>query len=166
MINGNPVSTLRGQPHASLGRGWCAVCQIRANGAAVIKTVPIAHEGLADMTGFFWDDLTKAERDCLDSYFRRRFSVEYHLLENSLDAIDPMDIVYPGNPGEYRRVVYELLVRLHHYGGVFEVHDSDLENSISLVLHEGFDVEEDELERPMSDSARRIVAHIRASERD
>ncbi len=61
----------------------------------------------------FWHLETREEAEIVDLLLRRRFGRLTVELSDCFDRLDPLDIVYPGNPREYVDVVRELLVRLH-----------------------------------------------------
>ncbi|MGN9764567.1 hypothetical protein ACTMS2_05305 [Micromonospora sp. SD12] len=60
----------------------------------------------------FWDFQGYAETRVVTTVMRRRFPWQYQLLARSLEAVDPMDMVYPGHPNEYSDVILEVLVLL------------------------------------------------------
>jgi hypothetical protein len=59
----------------------------------------------------FWD-LRDSEGAVVQGILYRRFPEVYSILSRSLEAADPMDVVYPGNPDEYSDVVREVIVLL------------------------------------------------------
>jgi hypothetical protein len=60
----------------------------------------------------FWSFTEPGEERTVDRVLRRRFPDAYSRLAAALEEADPMDVVYPGNPGEYHDVVREILVLL------------------------------------------------------
>ena len=60
----------------------------------------------------FWQLDSVADSQIVDAVLRRRFPHAYAELEAALDEADPLDVVYEGNPGEYRDVIREILVLL------------------------------------------------------
>jgi hypothetical protein len=60
----------------------------------------------------FWELQTKEEMALVGALLRRRFGETFTLWEASLNEADPMEIVYPGNPGEYEDVIREVMVLL------------------------------------------------------
>ncbi|MCA2211586.1 hypothetical protein [Jidongwangia harbinensis] len=65
----------------------------------------------------FWSFAEPGEERAVDRLLRRRFPDTYRRLAAALEQADPMDVVYPGNPGEYDDVVREILVLLAGAGG-------------------------------------------------
>lgn len=55
---------------------------------------------------------TPDEELAVNAFLRRRFSKQFAMLGECLDAADPLDVAYPDNPGEYNDVVREVLVLL------------------------------------------------------
>jgi hypothetical protein len=53
---------------------------------------------------------TAAEISFARQFLQRRFPEAYSLLTRCLEEADPLEIVYPGNPGEYEDVVREIVV--------------------------------------------------------
>jgi hypothetical protein len=53
----------------------------------------------------FWSFTEPGEERTVDRVLRRRFPDAYSRLAAALAEADPMDVVYPGNPGEYHDVV-------------------------------------------------------------
>jgi hypothetical protein len=64
----------------------------------------------------FWV-LRDGEERVVQEILKRRFPETYSSLTTALDAADPMDIVYPGNPNEYSDVIREMLVLLAPVNG-------------------------------------------------
>jgi hypothetical protein len=60
---------------------------------------------------------TSSELKLVREVLRRRFPGAYSLLTESLERADPLEIVYPGNPGEYDDVIREILVLAAHVNG-------------------------------------------------
>src|SRR5690606_6619767 len=60
----------------------------------------------------FWSGLQGEAREAVDAFLEERFGELHRLLSRCLEDVDPMDVVYPDSPGEYRGVVRELLVLL------------------------------------------------------
>lgn len=58
----------------------------------------------------FWQLETREEMETVHRILARRFPGIVDRLTTALDQVDPFDIVYPGNPGEYDDVVWEFLV--------------------------------------------------------
>ena len=58
----------------------------------------------------FWQIESALDTEVVDTVLRLRFPVTYQVLEEALERADPLDVVYPGNPGEYRDVIREVLV--------------------------------------------------------
>lgn len=58
----------------------------------------------------FWQIESPRDTEVVDTVLRRRFPVTYQVLERALEQADPLDVIYPGNPGEYRDVIREILV--------------------------------------------------------
>lgn len=82
----------------------------------------------------FWVFEDAAEQRLVTSVLARRFPGAFAALSESLESADPLDLVYPGNPGEYSDVVIEVLVLLAPVNGVV----SGLSRSeIERVLREG-----------------------------
>lgn len=81
----------------------------------------------------FWD-LQDAEEAVVQGILRRRFPETYSLLVQVLEAADPMEVVYPGNPDEYSDVVRELIVLLAPVNGVISRLD---ETELEHILVEG-----------------------------
>lgn len=65
----------------------------------------------------FWMLETSSEFSLVREVLRRRFPAAYSLLTESLERADPLEIVYPGNPGEYDDVIREILVLAAHVNG-------------------------------------------------
>lgn len=59
---------------------------------------------------FWWFE--PGEEAVVDRVLRRRFPATHRRLSAALEEADPMEVVYPGNPGEYNDVVREILVLL------------------------------------------------------
>ncbi len=60
----------------------------------------------------FWRLETRDEMDLVDRLLERRFGNVVVEISGILDRHDPLDLVYPGNPGEYVDVVREFVVRM------------------------------------------------------
>lgn len=60
----------------------------------------------------FWMFESASEERAVDILLRRRFPEMFSIIMDSLEQTDPLDVVYPNNPGEYNDVVYEILVLL------------------------------------------------------
>ena len=58
----------------------------------------------------FWQPETREELETVRRVLARRFPDIVNRLGTALEQVDPLDIVYPGNPGEYEDVVWEFLV--------------------------------------------------------
>lgn len=65
------------------------------------------------MSRGFWATETREERDVVARLLERRFGNRGAALETALEDADPLDTVYPDNPGEYRGVAWEVLVLAH-----------------------------------------------------
>lgn len=65
----------------------------------------------------FWEIETRAEREIIQTVLARRFPELFRHLSRSLEQADPMEIVYPGNTGEYDSVVREMIVMLDPVDG-------------------------------------------------
>ena len=68
----------------------------------------------------FWNLQTAGEIRAVRELLVRRFPLGYALIARCLEQADPLEIVYPGNPGEYDAVVREMLVLLAPSGGSLE----------------------------------------------
>lgn len=91
----------------------------------------------------FWL-LTDAEEKSVQLILQRRFPQVYTNLMMSLEAADPMDVVYAGNSGEYSDVVRELIVLLAPVNGdISRIDDSELEHLVIEALHRCFGEEAD-----------------------
>ncbi|MEV4419308.1 hypothetical protein AB0L40_04935 [Patulibacter sp. NPDC049589] len=86
------------------------------------------------MTKSFWAIDLEEDRVVVERLLRQRHEPLYSLLEASIEAADPLDTVYPENPGEYAEVVWESIV-------LAEGIDSDLatisERDLCRVVEEG-----------------------------
>jgi hypothetical protein len=83
----------------------------------------------------FWKLDDTDEFQFLERILRRRFPEIYAALSAALEESDPMDCVYPGNPGEYSDVVSEALVLLAWAAGDLEVlTDAGLEEILRAAL--------------------------------
>lgn len=58
----------------------------------------------------FWRLETREEFDLIQRVLERRFGPLLRELSAALDEADPLEIVYPGNSGEYDDVVREFVV--------------------------------------------------------
>ncbi len=65
----------------------------------------------------FWIFQDVGEGRVVGAVLKRRFPDTFALLLDSLERADPLDIVYPGNAGEYSDVVFEIIVLLAPVGG-------------------------------------------------
>jgi hypothetical protein len=92
----------------------------------------------------FWSFTEPGEERTVDRLLRRRFPDTYARLAAALEEADPMDVVYPGNPGEYDDVVREILVLLAgHDGSVDGVPVEELSGIIEDGLARRFGEEPD-----------------------
>jgi hypothetical protein len=92
----------------------------------------------------FWSFTEPGEEQTVDRVLRRRFADTYARLAAALEEADPMDVVYPGNPGEYDDVVREILVLLAgHDGSVDGVPAGELTGIIADGLARRFGEEPD-----------------------
>jgi hypothetical protein len=76
----------------------------------VVEEVPAEDE--RPLSEPFWVFTEPGEEQTVDRLLRRRFPDLYRRLAEALEEADPMDVVYPDNPGEYNDVVREVLVLL------------------------------------------------------
>ncbi len=91
----------------------------------------------------FWPAMG-AEVYLVQEILQRRFPQVYSNLMMSLEAADPMDVVYPGNPDEYSDVVRELVVLLAPVNAdISKVGDSELEHLVIEALRRCFGEEAD-----------------------
>jgi hypothetical protein len=84
----------------------------------------------------FWKLETRSEMEVVSLVLRRRFPETFSILEESLEFADPLDVVYPGNPGEYDDVVREIIVELPHVNG--DLSGLSLEQ-VSQIVVEGLE---------------------------
>lgn len=82
----------------------------------------------------FWQIETAMELAVVDQVLRRRFPTVMDTLAVALEAADPMDVVYPGNPNEYSDVVREILVLLSGGGDDLQKMSKD---RLGFVIREG-----------------------------
>lgn len=79
------------------------------------------------MSGAFWELVTKEEFEVVGRFLKRRFPDLHSQLTRALEAIDPYDLVYPGNPGEYDWLIWEYVVLLSPFDyQIATVSDSQL----------------------------------------
>jgi hypothetical protein len=64
----------------------------------------------------FWI-LLGHEEELIREILKRRFGTLFSRVAAALETADPMDVVYPGNPGEYNDVVPEIVVLLARVSG-------------------------------------------------
>ena len=92
------------------------------------------HEDERTLSEPFWNR-EDVELRVAQGVLQRRFPATYALLNRSLEAADPMDVVYPGNPNEYSDVVLELIVLLAPVNGdVSRLGDAELERLVVEAL--------------------------------
>lgn len=73
---------------------------------------------------------TSSEFSLVREVLRRRFPDAYSLLTKALERADPLEIVYPGNSGEYDDVIREVLVLAAHVNGALGKLPMDQLNAI------------------------------------
>lgn len=97
----------------------------------------------ATLSESFWP-VMGTEVYLVQEILQRRFPQTYADLSTSLEAADPMDVVYPGNPDEYSDVVRELIVLLAPVNGdISKIGDSELEHLVIEALRRCFGEEAD-----------------------
>jgi hypothetical protein len=105
----------------------------------------------------FWSFATPDEERTVDQFLRRSFPDSYRRLASALEEADPMDVVYPDNPGEYNDVVREVLVLLARTNGSLrELTVDDLVDFIAEGLARRFG------EEPDGDAVRRAAELLAA----
>ncbi|MEU4155634.1 hypothetical protein [Actinoplanes sp. NPDC026670] len=92
------------------------------------------HGDEAPLSQPFWIFQDVAESRVVGAILERRFPGAYAVLSDSLERADPLDIVYPGNPGEYSDVVFEIIVLLAPVGGDIKKLSGD---DVEQLLREG-----------------------------
>lgn len=102
-----------------------------------------------------WYGATLETRKAARRHLQTRYRRPYEVLEGSLESVDPADMVYPGNPGEYNDVVLEILTLTCHRDCSFtEFGRHDLMQILERALHFYFGEPVD------GESLRSIVADI------
>jgi hypothetical protein len=91
----------------------------------------------------FWDLQTASEIRAVRELLGRRFPLSYSSIARCLELADPFGIVYPGNPGEYDAVVWEMLVLLAPSGGSLD----------GLSVHHVFELLTESLARCFGETA-------------
>jgi len=56
----------------------------------------------------FWVFESASEEMAVDAFLRRRFAETFAIISECLEVADPLDVVYPGNPGEYADATREI----------------------------------------------------------
>jgi hypothetical protein len=82
----------------------------------------------------FWALETLAEERMVVRLLRRRFPQVFEGLAKIFEEVDPLDIVYPGNPDEYSDVVQEIIVLLAPVEGKIALLSS---GQIEALVREG-----------------------------
>jgi hypothetical protein len=106
----------------------------------------------------FWQLDTRDELALVKALLQRRFPTTWAVLTDCLDEADPLDIVYPGNPGEYDDVVEEeMLVLLAPVDGdLARLSELELRSLVADGLARCFDTP------PEPERVERLVTLLRA----
>jgi hypothetical protein len=87
----------------------------------------------------FWMFESASEERAVEVLLRRRFPELFSIIMDSLEQTDPLDVVYPDNPGEYNDVVYEILVLLAPFDDPWnEISDEMIERMVTTGLGRRF----------------------------
>jgi hypothetical protein len=110
----------------------------------------------------FWAIETLEEGRIVARLLRRRFPQVSEGLSEIFAEVDPLDIVYPGNPHEYSDVVREIIVLLSPIEGKIGLLTSgQIEALVREALSRCFD--DEPIEGRVQDLVRKITARFKDS---
>jgi hypothetical protein len=110
----------------------------------------------------FWAIETLEEARMVAGLLRRRFPQVFEGLSEIFEEVDPLDVVYPGNPNEYSDVIREIIVLLSPVEGkIGLLSSSQIEELIREGLRRCFD--DEPIESRVQDMVRKITARFKDS---